>query len=289
MTSRLNRRLLAASAAAAIGVVAVPAFSRAAYPGKNGKLAIEGDTRPGIWTVKPNGDNLTRVTGKKGFPFNPSWSPNGKWIAFTKSGDLWKIRADGSHKRRLAKGVASDVDGNISWSPNGRKLVFNKKDDLWTVHANGTKRKRLTKTADVETAPSWSPKGGVIAFAFRDAVTADAELRLINPNGTGETSIPNTKNGAEPDWSPNGKRLAYQAPGTGIVLIKPDGAGQKIFEKNGKYFVGDPAWSPDGKQVAYAHNRGTDNTQIARKRVSGGKEHVVVRRHHWFSPSWQPK
>lgn len=285
---RVSQGLKAAIAVAAVVALTAPALSHAAYPGKNGKLAIEGDTRPGIWTVKPNGDALKRLTGKKGFPFNPSWSPNGRWIAFTRSGSLWKMRANGSHRHRLVRGVPSDVDGNISWSPNGRKLVFDKKEDLWTVHANGTKAKPIAKTADVEASPAWSPKGGAIAFQFRDAVTADTELRLIKPNGTGETSIPNTKNGAEPDWSPNGNRLAYQAPGTGIVLIKPDGMGQRIFQKNGKYFVGDPAWSPDGKQIAYAHNRGTSNTQIARKPVAGGKEHVVIRRHHWFSPSWQP-
>jgi Tol biopolymer transport system component len=284
------KRPLVVATVLAMAAVACPAVAQAAYPGKNGKLAIEGDTRPGIWTVKPNGNDLTRVTGKKGLPFNPSWSPDGKRIAFTKSGDLWKMRADGSHKEKLAKGVSSDIDTNISWAPNGRKLVFNKRDDLWTVQSNGKgANKRIAKTADAETAPSWSPNGDVIAFEFRDAVTADLDLRLIQPNGAGEVSIPNTKNGMEPDWAPNGKRLAYSAPGTGIVLIKPNGTGQTTFAKSGnKGFVADPAWSPDGEQIAYAHSVSLSRTPIVRKRVAGGKEHVVVKRKHWFSPSWQP-
>ena len=269
------------------GLGAVAGF--AAYPGKNGRLAVEGDTRAGIWTVRPNGDDRTLVTGKKGFPFNPQWSPSGRWIAFTQFGSLWKIRANGSRKTRLAKGVSSDIGTNVSWSPSGRMLVFNKKDDLWTVRANGTNSKRITNTADSETAPAWSPKGGEIAFQFRDAVTADDDLRLIKPNGTGMTSIPNTSNGAEPDWSPSGNRLAYQALGTGIALINPNGTGKTIFAKNGKFFVADPAWSPGGDHIAYAHNRGTDNTQIVFKGVSGGPERVVIGRHHWFSPSWQPR
>jgi TolB protein len=284
-----NRRLVLTAAVLVVAVGGPAAVSQAAYPGKNGKLAIEGDTRPGIWTVKPNGKDLTRVTGKKGLPFNPSWSPNGKWIAFTQSEILWKMRADGRHKRKLVKGVSSDISTNISWSPNGRKLVFNKKDDLWTVKRNGEGAKRITKTPDAETAPSWSPKGDRIAFEFRDDVTADLDLRLIKPNGSGEVSIPNTKNGMEPDWSPNGKRLAYAAPGKGITLIKPDGSGQTIFAKQvGNHFVADPAWSPDGEQIAYVRNVSLSRTPVMRKRVAGGKEHVVVKRKHWFSPSWQP-
>jgi Tol biopolymer transport system component len=277
--------LVVAAITAALG----PAVGLAAYPGKNGRLAVEGDTRPGIWTVRPNGEDRMLVTGRKGLPFNPQWSPNGRWIAFTQFGSLWKIRADGSHKSRVAKGVASDIGTNVSWSPDGRMLVFNKNDDLWRVRVDGSNAKRLTNTADAETAPAWSPKGGLIAFQFRDAITADDELRLIKPNGTGEVSIPNTVNGAEPDWSPNGTRLAYQWLGNGIALINPNGTGKTIFAKNGKFFVADPAWSPGGEHIAYAHNRGTNNTQIVFKGVSGGPERVVIRRHHWFSPSWQPK
>jgi Tol biopolymer transport system component len=286
---RHQARAAVAAAALAVVLLALPAAGHAAYPGKNGKLAIEGDTRPGIWTVKPNGDDLKRVTGKSGLPFNPSWSPNGRWIAFTQSNALWKIRGDGTHKRRLARGVASDIDTNISWSPNGRRLVFNKKDDLWTVKRNGDNAKRIMKTADAESAPSWSPKGDVIAFEFRDDVTADRDLHLIQPNGGGDVKIPNTKNGLEPDWSPNGRRLVYSAPGTGIVLIKPNGSGQKTFAKpTGNRFVADPAWSPNGEQIAFARNISLSRTQIVRKRVDGGKEHIVVKRKHWFSPSWQP-
>ena len=278
--------------AVALGIVAValPAAAHAAYPGKNGRLAVEGDTRPGIWTVKPNGNDLTRVTSKKGLPFAPSWSPNGQWIAFTQSNALRKMRADGSHKVRLVKGVVSDINTKISWSPDGRRLVFSKKDDLWTVKRNGKGAKRITNTPDSESMPSWSPKGDVVAFQFRDDVTADVDLRLIKPNGTGEVPIPNTKNGRKPDWAPNGKRLAYAAPGTGINLIKPDGSGQTTFAKQqGNKFVTDPAWSPDGEQIAYARNVSLSRTQILRKRVGGGKEHIVVKRKHWFSPSWQPR
>jgi Tol biopolymer transport system component len=285
-----TRRFGLAGIVVAVAATVLAAGAHAAYPGKNGRLAVEGDTRPGIWTVKPNGNDLTRVTSRKGLPFSPSWSPDGRWIAFAQSNTLKKMRANGSHQVNLVKGVVSDIDTKISWSPDGRRLAFSKKDDLWTVKRDGTGAKRITSSADVESAPSWSPNGDRIAFQFRDAVTADQDLRLIKPNGAGLAAIPNTKNGRQPDWSPNGKRLAYAAPGVGINLIKPDGSGQTTFAKQkGNRFLTDPAWSPDGAQIAYAHNVSLSRTQIARKRVAGGKEHIVIERKHWFHPSWQPK
>jgi TolB protein len=278
-----------ALAGSSIATLVLVASGHAAYPGTNGKLAIEGDTRPGIWTVKPSGKDLTRITGKKGLPFAPSWSPDGRWIAFTQFNNLWKMRADGSHRQKLAKGVGGSIQTNVSWSPDGRKLVFDKKDDLWRVRANGTHAKRITNTAEIEQSPTWSPKGGEIAFRFDDPNSTVDELRLIQPNGAGEKAIPNTKFGLEPDWSPNGQRLVY-AKQAALFTINPDGSGQTTFVMpKGQRIAVDPAWSPDGNQIAYALLVNEDDTRIIRKPLAGGNAHVVVRHRHWFSPSWQPR
>ena len=84
-----------------------PGGSRAAFPGANGDIVFSRQTGPilkpkdprpgGIFTVAPNGKDVTRVT--TGDDDDPGFSPNGKWIVFTRRSDkpgLYRIKADGS-------------------------------------------------------------------------------------------------------------------------------------------------------------------------------------------------
>ena len=67
----------------------------------------------------------------KGMAFAPSWSPDGRWIAFgfgiffegkTKPARIMLMRADGSERRALTDG--STNSGFPSFSPSGTHLVY---------------------------------------------------------------------------------------------------------------------------------------------------------------------
>ena len=109
-----------------------PGGSRAAFPGANGDIVFSRHTGPilnasaprpgGIFTVAPNGKDVTRVT--TGDDDDPGFSPNGKWIVFTRfegKRGLYRIKADGSRLKRL---TTDPSDDNAAFSPDGEKIVF---------------------------------------------------------------------------------------------------------------------------------------------------------------------
>ena len=99
----------------------------------------------------------------------------------------------------------------------------------------------------------------------------DFEIFAMNRDGTGLTQL--TENDAfdfEPEWSPNGKRIAFvgeRGPfSSDILVMNPDGSEERRVTTNPDFSFADaPAFSPDGKRVAFASDRavgeGVDNPE----------------------------
>jgi tricorn protease len=59
---------------------------------------------------------------------SPQWSPDGKWVSYTKAGDnllphVYIVSADGGAERRITD-EASYTDMGALWTPDGKKLVY---------------------------------------------------------------------------------------------------------------------------------------------------------------------
>lgn len=147
-----------------------------------------------------------------------AYSPDGRWIAFTRlSGSdrsvsaIFVARTDGSDIRRLTQDAL--VASYPRWSPDGATILFQQNLDeqgspLWTVPFEGGKPRRLTTDHGSDAWASegdWSPDGRQIVFKYYETGWDHNELRIVDADGTGEQTIwvSGAAQGAEtPDWGP---------------------------------------------------------------------------------------
>ena len=165
-------------------------------------LAGEAD----LYSIRPDGSNLRRLTYWRGRELAPDFSPDGASIDFSSDASgrfrLYVMPFDGSFPRRLTSSFGDD--GRPVWSPDGRWIAFSSDrdgdDDVYLVGADGERERKLTHnpTQDlvqdwqplydsrpplVRALPSSAPRGrhARLRFTLRDdspyvRVTADAQL-----------------------------------------------------------------------------------------------------------------
>ncbi len=192
------------------------------------------DTLAGRWNLGPGtiylldfdpetgtAGNLVRLTDGRSHDGWPTWSPDGKRIAFqsdrTGNWDIWIINVDGSGLTQLTHSPADDE--HPDWSPDGKKIAFSSDRsgnwDVWVIGADGSNPMNLTNAPRRDRYPMWSPDGQMITFNTNR--NGDQEIYLMNANGSNQRNVSNSPQSTEglADWSPDGKRLVLYSNRSG--------------------------------------------------------------------------
>ena len=252
--------LLAPSALLAL-IVALAATApieqaRGAFPGRNGKIAytvgrLGADS---LFTMRPDGSAKRRVAPGA---HDPAFSPTGKKIAFERNGNIWTMRANGSHVRRLTHGPAED--SAPSFSPSGKRLVFfrfvfDKIDALYTIRADGSHLRRLPKSEGLA-QPQFSPNGRWIVASGCGIVIMRARASHPHPRSLTHGTCGRFRD-SNPDFSPNGHRIAFERIANergGIWVMRLDGSDKTRIHAGGRNDH-QPAFSPNGRRIAFMIN-----------------------------------
>jgi Tol biopolymer transport system component len=129
----------------------------------------------------------------------PSFSPDSRAIAYSRGGDLYSVRADGSGLRRLTAGP--EVDSAPEISPNGKLVLFERRTaegapaDLYTVRLLGGAAHPIVVGSGDDHEASFSPDGRLIVYVQSVAAggsdTAE-DLFSVRPWGGGRARLTRT-------------------------------------------------------------------------------------------------
>jgi len=226
---------------------------------------------------------------------HPSWSHDGKLIAFEKlmscddfgcDHDLWLMDGSGNNPRTIGVDMNAD-DYDAAISPDSKKIAFIRfapgidMTFLGVSNVNGDSLAYVSIWSP-SNSPSWSPDGSQLVFSCGRGGVDD--LCLISPekrcflfadrcdlSEDHLTTLPG--NEWDPSWSPDGKRIAFTAAcSAGPQVVCPAGATQRepliaVVDVASRIVTTltrghDPAWSPDGSQLVFTGNASSPGIKI---------------------------
>ena len=210
--------------------------------------------------------NFTQLTSQSGAEFFPNLSPDGKTILYSsRSGGNWDIyfqRVGGTNTVNLTKDSVVD-DTQAVYSPDGENIAFRSERDGGGIFVMGATGESVKRVTNVGYYPAWSPDEKEIAFCvdnFEEPMnrTAVPSALWAVKVATGEKRLITQKDATQPNWSPNGYRIAYWGITSGgqrdIFTISAKG-GEPVQVTNDASVDWNPVWSPDGKYLYFASNR----------------------------------
>jgi Tol biopolymer transport system component len=205
----------------------------------------------------------------------PAWSPDGRLLAFRRSGSIWLVHPDGTALRRLTRGTC-DGDAHPSWAPDGRRIVFGHGDGIWVVNADGSDRHLVTRRGE---NPAWSPDGNWIVF------TRGGALYVVRPDGSRRRMIPTGDDTAlSASWAPDSRHIVFAGHGA-LYVVSRSAPGREYVSvpANDHVGVGNAAWSTDG-HITFSAPDGIDIIDP----TTGKTRTIVNDEANAYDPSWSP-
>lgn len=225
-----------------------------------------------VFTMRPDGSDVRKLTDSVGFSGDPAYSPDGSLVAFdtnrgATSGDpgwpaaspdlsIFVINTDGTGMRRVTTPPSGASDTEPSFSPDGTRIVFTRfqgghtfesgrvvgdSSALFTIRPDGTGLRQVTGWGRKAGQADWWPQGGQILFEQACCRFGLGGIYSVVSGGGATSAIVNGHG-----FTGIGSEAAWQVRQSGVTPVQVDG-----------YY--DPVWSPDGTRILAGREYLDDN------------------------------
>lgn len=260
--------------AASSGGKASPTQQREVAPatGLTGRViysSVAGD----LWIMEADGSGRRWLTDSgAGVDSSPSWSPDGRRVAFrttrgSPSGrdpsNIFVINADGSGERQLSPARGAAAGGLFpAWSPDGRWIAYSNGSGINLVRPDGSGRRPLGVPGECSV---WSPDGSELMFCSNGVNRGEGvdnwDVFVMDADGSHVRRLTSDVAQDYPGaWSPDGTQIAFfsRRDGDGdVYVMDADGSNvRRVTNQPGAQAV--DAWLPDGRLVIGSAQEGVE-------------------------------
>lgn len=277
-----------------------------APPPVNGRIAFVRNTDnrfTDVASLQPGARGYTPITNTRPNELYVDVSPNGKWVAFTRSSkdgsDIYKAPIGGGKVVRL---TSDGVDDELPiWSPDSRRIAFvryagGEDGEIFVMDADGSDRRRITDNDTGDADPRWSPDGTQLVYNGGDVDEGAQDVfvvTLANLQRRNLTPDPGI-NDTFAEWSPDGNTVVYSSfreDQWDLYKVPVDGGDAvRLTDDLADDYAAE--WSPDGSMLLFVRGRLEGNDPPDEVHVMNadgtGDRSISPARLQAFSPDWSP-
>lgn len=239
-----------------------------------------------------DGYNATTIVTSTMPIISPTWSPNGKSIAFVNfdggNSVIRTVDLDTGAVKTIIKSRRG-FNSAPAWSPNNKQLAYassrSGNPEIYIFDVDLQRTRKLTNHWGIDTEPTWAIDGKSIVFTSNRSGKANLYEVAIE-GGRPKRLTFEGKESAGAEYSPDGKYVVYVKDG-GVVTVMNKASGV-LRKLSARKYDESPSFSPNSEMVMYASQQANKGRIIVSSRDGRARHTLKYLSGDVREPSWSP-